>query len=388
MPSFPALDVALGLFFVYFVLALVCSALNEVIATAAGWRSTDLERGLRNLFKDPKALKKFEALEAFEKHPLVKGLFDPRRADKAAKAAKSSGRRFLHQKILRGQFPPSRYPSYIPSRTFATAVLGFASEAIKDEKGKDVKQQLRKLDESIAAIPSEPVREALTSLLHHAQGDAVVFRQSVEQWYDDAMERVSGWYRRRVQKVLWVLAFLVAFAINADTLQIGKRLWVDPATRTALANKAAAATGPTGTTGATGSTGSKSKTEEDPVKELRDLPVPLGWHLASARHDPQGFPFYEKWSTFWSLLSKLLGLSLTAVALSLGAPFWFDTLSKLARLRNSGAPPPASDATRRGEGEETRKGPNLIIQATPEPEETEPEEGAEGGGTATISPNP
>jgi hypothetical protein len=382
MPSFPALDVALGLFFVYFVLALVCSALNEVIATVAAWRSSDLERGLKNLFQDP------DALRDFERHPLVKGLFDPKRVDKAANAAKAVDaekrkvRKFVHEKIFRGQYPPSRYPSYIPSRTFATAVLGFASTAIKEERHKDVREQLRTLDESIAKIPSKPVREALTSLLHHAQGDAVVFRQSVEQWYDDAMERVSGWYRRRVQRVLWVLAFLVAFAINADTLQIGKRLWVDPATRTALANKAAAATGPTGATGAT------PKTAEDPVKELRDLPVPLGWHLASARHDPQGFPFYETWGTFWALLSKLLGLTLTAVALSLGAPFWFDTLSKLARLRNSGAPPPASDAVRHGEGEETRKGPNLIIQATPEPEETEPDEGAEGGGTVTISPKP
>jgi hypothetical protein len=382
MPDFPALDVALGLFFVYFVLALVCSALNEVIATAAGWRSSDLERGLENLFRDP------DALRQFERHPLVKGLFDPKRTDKAAKAAKSKGRRFLHQTILRGQYPPSRYPSYIPSRTFTAAVLGFGSKAIEAERHKDVKKQLRKLDESIAAIPSKPVREALTSLLQHAQGDAVVFRQSVEQWYDDAMERVSGWYRRRVQKVLWVLAFLVAFAINADTLQIGKRLWVDPATRTALANKAAAATGPTG---ATGSNGSASKATEDPVKELRDLPVPLGWHLASARDDPQGFPIYHKPSMIWALLSKLLGLSLTAVALSLGAPFWFDTLSKIARLRNSGAPPPASDATRRGEGEETRRGATVVVQAAPEAEEetTEAEgEVDEGGGTVTITPNP
>ena len=59
---------------------------------------------------------------------------------------------------------------------------------------------------------------------------------------------------------------------------------------------------------------------------------------------------------FWALLSKLIGLSLTAVAITFGAPFWFDTLSKLARLRTSGAPPPASDAVRRGEGEETRRG--------------------------------
>jgi hypothetical protein len=58
----------------------------------------------------------------------------------------------------------------------------------------------------------------------------------------------------------------------------------------------------------------------------------------------------------------------------LGAPFWFDTLSKVARLRNSGAPPPASDAVRHGEGEETRRGPTVV------PEE---EGDAEPGAPAT-----
>ena len=63
----------------------------------------------------------------------------------------------------------------------------------------------------------------------------------------------------------------------------------------------------------------------------------------------------------WSLVSKLIGLSLTAVAISFGAPFWFDTLSKVARLRNSGAPPSASDAVRHGEGEEARRGDNATL---------------------------
>ena len=90
---------------------------------------------------------------------------------------------------------------------------------------------MRKIDQSIAAIPSEPVREALIALLHNAQGDAVAFRRNVEQWYDDQMERVSGWYRRRIQKVLWILAFVVAFTLNADALQMAKRLWVEPSVR-------------------------------------------------------------------------------------------------------------------------------------------------------------
>jgi len=47
----------------------------------------------------------------------------------------------------------------------------------------------------------------------------------------------------------------------------------------------------------------------------------------------------------------------TVIAVSFGAPFWFDALSKIARLRGTGAPPPATDAVRRGEGEERRSGP-------------------------------
>jgi hypothetical protein len=171
----------------------------------------------------------------------------------------------------------------------------------------------------------------------------VAFRHNVEQWYDDQMERVSGWYRRRIQKVLWMLALVLAFTLNADALQMGKRLWIEPSVRAAFVNEARTTT-----------SGGASKT--NPANELASLPVPLGWHLASARHDPQGFPFYEKWSMSWALLSKLIGLLLTVVAISFGAPFWFDTLSKLARLRNSGVPPPASDALRRGEGAETRLG--------------------------------
>jgi hypothetical protein len=82
----------------------------------------------------------------------------------------------------------------------------------------------------------------------------------------------------------------------------------------------------------------------------------------------------------WALLTKLIGLSLTAVAITFGAPFWFDTLSKLARLRNTGAPPPSSDAVRRGEGEETRRGESAalataILEATGKAAESKPPSG-------------
>ena len=339
MVNFPALDVALGLIFLYFVLALVCSAINEAIASVLRWRAQDLERGLWELLQDPN--NGSEALEKLKAHPLIEPMLYPKNKGVAAPSPPLKGDR---PKTSR----KTDFPSYIPSRTFVTALLGFEQQAVSVAQGTDVREELRKVDESIRRIPSERVQQALTSLLHSAQGDAIAFRRSAEQWYDDHMERVSGWYRRRIQKVLWLLAFLVAITLNADSLQLARHLWVDPSVRASLVNQAQ--NGRTGTAG-----------ETNAAAELDSLPVPLGWHLASARDDPQGFPVYAKWSMVWALLSKLLGLSLTAVAITFGAPFWFDTLSKLARLRNSGAPPPASDAVRRGEGEETRRGESAAL---------------------------
>jgi hypothetical protein len=355
MLNYPAVDVAIGLIFVFFILALVCSGINEAIASSLRWRAQDLERGLWELLRDPEKAEQeaTAALDALKKHPLITPMLYPQNKvkGKARQIHTQDGRVKTSSK--------TDFPSYLPSRTFASALLGL-DQVVVITKGVDVRTGMRKLGDSIEAIPSKPVQDALKALLTSAQGDAVYFRHSVEQWYDDQMERVSGWYRRRIQKVLWILAFAVAIALNADTLQIAKRLWVDPTQRAAIVSQAQRAT---------------SSGREQPAKEqLRRLPVPLGWHLASARHDPQGFPFYEQPSMAWSLLAKLIGLTLTAVAISFGAPFWFDTLSKLARLRNSGAPPPASDEVRHGEGEEMRRGPEPEPEPTPASEpEAEPE---------------
>jgi hypothetical protein len=341
MPNFPALDVAIGLIFIFFILAIVCSGINEAFASAFRWRAQDLERGLWELLRDPDATgNATEALEKLKAHPLVRPMLNPGNKGSAQLSPPlgKNGRPKTSRK--------TDLPGYIPSRTFSSALLGIGQNAVTLTEGADV--TMRKIDRSIAEIPSEPVREALIALLHNAQGDAVAFRRNVEQWYDDQMERVSGWYRKRIQKVLWILAFVVAFTLNADALQMAKRLWVEPSVRESLVSQAQTTT-------------TQPAEDTDAAKTLETLTVPLGWHLKSARDDPQGFPIYQDWEMIWALVSKLIGLTLTAVAISFGAPFWFDTLSKLARLRSGGAPPPASDAIRTGEGEQTRAGESAAL---------------------------
>ncbi len=67
--------------------------------------------------------------------------------------------------------------------------------------------------------------------------------------------------------------------------------------------------------------------------------LPLGWALAL--NDPRHIPLERSgWDFAGWLLFKLFGLLVSAFAVSLGAPFWFDLLSKFVNIRAAGAPPP------------------------------------------------
>ncbi len=305
------LDVAIGLVFVFVILSLACSALNETISSMFNWRAQFLRRGIANMLEPANLERGLEQTGKLLEHPLLNALVKP--------VSPRSKRR--------------NYPSYVPSRTFVAALLDF------DQAG-----TRRGVEEAIAAIPSADARKALSVLLARADGDVTRFTRDAERWFDDSMERVSGWYRRRVQKVLWALALALVISLNVDSFRIAEQLWTQKAIRSAVVARAEALRPPTGSTGL--------REIANDVTELEQLSIPIGWTTETR---PEGG---SDWLLFGSL--KALGLLLTAAALTLGAPFWFDVLSKVARLRSAGAPPPATDAIRRGEGEETRAGPGVV----------------------------
>jgi hypothetical protein len=205
------LDVAIGMIFVYLLLSLICSAVNEFIEAGLKNRAKDLEKGIRNLLAD-------DALAAkFYEHPLIKALF-------SAKKGK---------------------PSYVPSRSFALAFLnivapeGFSADASKTPPG-PVSNSLQALRERVSRLPRDdvaaPIQQALIALIDDAQGDVDRLRANVEDWYNASMDRVSGWYKRRVQVIILILGLGVAAALNADTSYIARRLANDSSLRSALAS--------------------------------------------------------------------------------------------------------------------------------------------------------
>ncbi len=91
------LEVAIGLVFVYFLLSLLCSTINEqVIARFFALRAKTLEEGLNNMLPGPQGS---DLVNKLYKHPLIKGL--------SQNAASNNPRK----------------PSYIPADTFAHALM-------------------------------------------------------------------------------------------------------------------------------------------------------------------------------------------------------------------------------------------------------------------------
>jgi hypothetical protein len=186
-----------------------------------------------------------------------------------------------------------------------------------------------------------PARQPLLRMMTDAEGDRDKFRGSLEHWYDDTMDRVSGWYKRYVQRIILVITIMLVACLNVDSINIAQVLWRLPTERAAVAAAAAKQAG---------SGSSASQNADEVVRSISALKLPLGWtppHITTVgpagaktvvvSTDPQHVPLGAG-----SWLIKLLGLLITVLALSLGAPFWFDALTKLGSLRQAGPKPAKS----------------------------------------------
>jgi hypothetical protein len=278
----------------------------ETISAALGLRGANLEAALKKYFHGE--IEKGKTFtEAIYAHPLVQTLSKQR-----------SG----------------RLPSYIPKEVLSQVV---ESLVVAREAGGTLRDAVEKL-------PGSPQQNRIKAILQifaeEAQGDLARFRTSVEAHFDRVMDRASGWFKRYTQYLALGVAAVLVFGSNLDTLAIARSLSVNPEARVQLVTTASALVEnsrqlpppPSGEVAGT-QTGSPATMESEEarraigiaLKNLENTGVPIGW---------QEFP-----DSFMEGLSKLCGLLVSIFAVSLGAPFWFDVLQRVVRIRGSGGIP-------------------------------------------------
>jgi hypothetical protein len=332
------LEVAIGMAFIYLLLSLFCTAINEALAGFLGTRAKNLEKGIRSLFTD--GLKTAAAsgepavtlAEAIYNHGLIQSLYRSGPAE-VTKWYTRIG---------------SSLPSYIPAGVFASALIdilfpefhieagatttdaptGGANAATgSDKTGSALESMLSALEK----LPPSKGKEAIVTLVKQADGDIATVRQSFEGWYNDGMDRVSGWYKRKTQTVLFVIGILIAVGLNVDSIAIGKTLWISPATRSyAVAAAEDYAKEPA----------QANMSIHDTLSKFEELSLPIGWDSSNLPWMDKHWQGTSHWQSFskFGLLSTLVGWFLTALAMTLGAPFWFDTLNQFMVVRSTVKP--------------------------------------------------
>jgi hypothetical protein len=404
-------DLAIGLAFVFGVTAALCSVITELIARFLGLRGAYLLLGLRELLDsstttvvlsqaDSDFAKVRDIVNTVQDPPEVRvarprpvtgpagtsrvgtGTAGSASADLEAQPTSATsallGSPILSSQGMTGQITsrpltlkaakpgsskaplPSgglglrrSLPSYIPAQSFAQAIIDLV---VPDKSGQT---NMGVIQHYIGQLPASmgSLQASLQSLATNAGDDVGRFRTSVEQWYDDHMDRVSGWYKRRAALITTVAGAILVVLLNVNTITIGHALYSDTATRTAVSTLA--------------SKGNPCPSTPDPDKQtLQDQQncleslesevsaaaqagLPLGWTTVPACAvkgadcgwlaqrgitNPQG-------GSPWQVILVLIGFLLTIVALTPGAQFWFGLLVKLNSLRSSGPPPAAPAAS-------------------------------------------
>jgi hypothetical protein len=324
------LEVATGVVFVFVLISTICTSIREGLE---GWfkaRAAFLEFGIRELLQDKPGVGL--AKQLFD-HPLIFGLYPGNYAP-----GSSTGR-------PSGLTSGKNLPTYIPSRNFALALMDIAARGpvvSSDAAGAGTAPpaptpalSLAQIRSNVASIKNVAVERVLITAIDAAQGDFERACTNLEHWYDSSMDRVSGWYKRSTQWVLFWIALIVAIGLNINTITIADYLYRHDAERQSIVSTI-------------------DKTAAQPVangnrydkaqEQLGALRLPMGWSAGWGAPrtrderigtDPQNGCRFSFWQ---DLAAPVLGWLFTAFAAMLGAPFWFDVLNQIMVIRSTVKP--------------------------------------------------
>lgn len=362
------LDVLIGLVFIYFITSVTCSTIVEAISAQWRWRSHNLERALRSMLSGEKSGAKGagpaaaqspnSAITKLKRHPIIAstsksvdalpsyltaGNFASAVLDMIApEPGEGAGVQAAGTSIARvAETPASRFAAIraraLALRSAATA-QGRASIAEVHAFKIDLLDHPHLQQIVRHLIESGPGQAGSSASAAGSDADQLTqLRKGLEKWFDDTMDRASGWYKQRAQLFILIFAAVFSIALNLDSIAIAQRLAMSDSARDKVVAMATAEQ-PAGAA-------------QDPAKppvtgeqlkakwaEVARAGLPIGW-------ENEKLPTDAGDRAFW-VLTKLFGLALTVGAVSMGAPFWFDVLGKLTNLRAAGVKPERADAAR------------------------------------------
>jgi len=280
---------------------------------------------------------------------------------------------YAHFSIDKLKRDKNTYPQYIASSMFADAVIdiiGTQSEQIHFQTSfvNDSSKNLEKIvlvenritdpfnrfKAGVDAMNYSPLKSQLRAFYEKSQ-DYESLKKKIAEWFDDYMERVSGWYKVKTKRSLFIISLVISLTFNLDSIALVKKINSDEVLRKNLvvaAEKRAFQKDTTALAADSLKTGEiysavlnrveKSSVLKDSidkmylkktdsiVNEIESNAIPIGYHGWKDLKKTHGRGFIFMW---------IAGILLSAFSLSFGAPFWFQVMVKAINIRQSGVKP-------------------------------------------------
>jgi hypothetical protein len=321
------LDVAIGVIMAFLAVSLITSAIVEALNSALKLRSKSLLTGIKQLVNDPDLTGLAQSLYG---HAAI----NPRGSPKGSPQPRS-----LLSRLTLGLVAPSpdadarftNLPAYIDRQQFATALLDVTtlSGANAGASGQSVSDRVTALKTAINALgANKQIQDLLTGMIQRCEGDLTKIHAEIAAWFDSAMDRVGGAFKRWTQLASFIIALAIAILFNVDTLRLAHTLWNQPTIAAQLklpdiVAKAAAA-----------KPGADPYPSANAAITFLDAQLPVGWKNGPLKIDATTYVWQS--AAAWALLP---GWLITAFATLFGAPFWFDVLQGAVRLKGTGPSP-------------------------------------------------
>ncbi len=342
----PVLEILIGLGTLFLVFSVVASAIAEAFSAKGNWRGKLLKYAISHLLHESKNYDEGVLkpgvyggdllTEKFFKHSSIKVLHNEGRLPSWIPPETFSNIVIeeVARQSLKANFQSGASPAVLV-KAFGDAVGNFGAEAVSEDglvkASREAHQEL--LDE-LSRIYQKAQERPIDRNSDWAQQRLANLRAEISSWYDNTMDRLKGWYKRRLQKWLLVIGAVMALFVNVDVIQITKSLYGNAALRDSISQNAEGVIDilreEVNATNQSESEIVKAEKAGEVLDQIGDLNLPIGWREAS-------FPWgVGDWDIFWWILAKILGLGIAAYGISMGAPFWFDILNKLVNLRAAG----------------------------------------------------
>lgn len=323
----PALDVAIGLVFIYAIYSLLATIITELFSSLINLRGYLLHQAIVRMLdeKEPKDSNGTEG-KTFPKYLSEKFFEQPEI-------------KLLYGKTIWGNL---RKPSYIKYKTLAKGLFNtlMEPEIINDdtELGK-IKTELNPTEN--AELKFIVVKKALNKdyythkqilrLIKEANYNVERFKSLAENWFNEVIERLGGWFKRRNQLITLGAGLLIAYSLNVNTIEIAKKLGKDEKARLEMVE---AASGYISSFEAIDTLDSANYDKIEKISEDVEKLLNQSDEVQSIINI--SYPWCNDNDANSAWWSYIMGCLITAIALSIGSTFWFDLLSKLIKLRSAG----------------------------------------------------